>query len=382
MEAAVHIGVRRHWAVDGGRHRLLVQHPRLVDRVLRELALGRGGVVTAEEIRRAGISRGRGRTLLRPGGDWVALRRGVYAHRVVVEHCAGDLRARHALATAAALAMAGPVRFAAGASAACVLGLETLGEAPERVTLSSPRPDLGAGPRGHGFRDGRGRSLVSHVPPEQLVCVSGLTCTGPARTAVDLTRSSALAAGVVAVDSAARQFGTPTDELWEVAALQTGWPFARRTERALGLTDARSESVLETLGRLSLRFTSLPPALSQVWLGETFPEVRVDLLIPGLGVVGEGDGRLKYTDPRALWEEKKRQERVEELGFVVVRFDWQEATMHPRRLAKRFEAAVDRARPGGSGRMFPDPDWWTAHRHASWHRARHQGAWWLDGVPC
>ena len=141
--------------------------------------------------------------------------------------------------------------------------------------------------------------------------------------------------------------------------------------------DARSESVLETMGRLALRHAELPAAVSQAWVGESCAELRVDLLVPQVWVVGEGDGRLKYANARVLWEEKKRQERLEDLGFTVVRFDWAEATRRPRRLAERFEAAARRARPG-VGRVFADPPWWTAQRREEWARSQHLTPWWLD----
>lgn len=345
---------------------------------LRESALRQGGVFTAEDVRRTGCSRGRARTLL-ANGDWVPLRRGVYAEWVVVASCAEDPGARHALATAAALAVTTEERFAAGHSAACVTGLETLGVVPERVTLSAARLDEGAGTVGHGFRAAAARTLVAYAPPEQRESVFGLDCTVVARTAVDLARTYELRAGVVALDSAARQFGTSADDLRAVAALQVGWPYARRTAAALDLMDERTESVLETLGRLSLRFTRLPTPRTQVWIGEHCAEVRADFWIPGTWVLGEGDGRLKYTTPEALWEEKLRQERAEVLGFQMVRFNWTEAYFRPQRLGERFVAAVARDRPG-IGRVFPDPTWWLVQRRAGWDQSRHTAPWWLRGL--
>jgi len=339
-------------------------------------------VFTPEGVRRAGYSRGRARTLL-ANGDWVPLGRGVYADRIVVDGCAEDPRARHALATAAALAATTEDRFAAGPSAACVLGLETLGGVPDRVTLSSARLDESArtpGSAGHGFRATVARTLVSHVPPEQRTSLLGMSCTAVDRTAVDLARTTGdLRAAVVALDSAARQFGTGTDDLRAVAALQAGWPYARRAATALDLMDERTESVLETLGRLSLRFTHLPTPQTQVWIGEHRAEMRADFWIPGTRVLGEGDGKLKYATPEVLWEEKQRQERAEALGYQMVRFGWTEAYVRPQQLSERFVAAVARDRPG-IGRVFPDPAWWLAQRRAGWDRSGDTEPWWLSGL--
>lgn len=345
---------------------------------LREAARRRGGVFTVADARRAGFSRARLRTAV-GRGDWMVLRRGVLAERTVVAHCAEDPSARHALLTAADLAAVDGGRVAVGPSAACVLGLETLGAGPDRVSLSASRRDESNPGGGHGFRSSRTRTLVSYLPPEHRTSVYDLGCTTVVRTVVDLARTGPAAAAVVAMDAAARQFGTTTERLREVSAFQAGWPYARRIDRAIAQVDERSESVLETLGRLSLQHADLPAPVVQAWIGESRAEVRVDLLVPGLWVVGEGDGRLKYTDPRALWEEKKRQERVEDLGFTVVRFDWDDATRRPRRLAERFEAAARRARPG-VGRVFPDPSWWLDRRRAAWERARRHQPWWLPDL--
>lgn len=342
---------------------------------LREQSFRQGGVFTAADARTAGYSPAQARTLI-ANGDWVRMRRNVFVERPVMAACSHSPQARHALRTAAALVLTAGSRFAAGASAGCVWDLETLGDPPEKVCLGTALADDGSRPASHGFRRGAARTLISQVPVDQRVSVFGLACTSAARTAVDLARSSPFAAGVVALDSVARQYGTTEAELREVAALQAGWPYARRTLGALDCMDERTESVLETLGRLSLRYTSLPRPLCQAWLGENCAEVRVDLFIPAARLVGEGDGRLKYTEPKALWKEKKRQERLENLGFEVVRFDWDEAFRGPRRLAQRFEAAAARAR-SGPGRVFPDPAWWQMTRRAVRDPSGHTIPWWL-----
>jgi hypothetical protein len=57
--------------------------------------------------------------------------------------------------------------------------------------------------------------------------------------------------------------------------------------------------------------------------------------------VGEANGRVKYTDPygppeRALVEEKARQLRLEEAGFVVVRWSGSEIQRDPDRVIDRI----------------------------------------------
>ena len=44
----------------------------------------------------------------------------------------------------------------------------------------------------------------------------------------------------------------------------------------------------------------------------------------GANVVVEFDGKVKYAagDPEVLWDEKRREDRLRRLGYVVVRITW------------------------------------------------------------
>ena len=58
------------------------------------------------------------------------------------------------------------------------------------------------------------------------------------------------------------------------------------------------------------------------------------------------DGRVKYTDPRrqgdTLWREKRRQEAIEDEGWIIVRITWAELD-DPARLWARIRAAMNRS---------------------------------------
>jgi very-short-patch-repair endonuclease len=63
----------------------------------------------------------------------------------------------------------------------------------------------------------------------------------------------------------------------------------------------------------------------QVWLADDAGTIgRVDFLWRVPRVIGEADGRVRYRD-NELWREKLRQERLEEAGFVVLRWTWAQA---------------------------------------------------------
>ena len=61
--------------------------------------------------------------------------------------------------------------------------------------------------------------------------------------------------------------------------------------------------------------------------------------------MGEADGARKYDGraPDALLAEKRRQERLEELGFIVVRWGWDDAVRRPEATADRIRRAIARA---------------------------------------
>ncbi len=142
------------------------------------------------------------------------------------------------------------------------------------------------------------------------------------------------------------------------------WPGLPWAAATVALADGRSESPLESLSRVRLRQAELPSAqlqgnvhdLNGVWLA------RVDFLWDEYGVVGEADGALKYdgTDHRILLEEKRRQERIEQTGLIVVR--WDHSDLHRMtQLADRLRRAFVR----GSRRPAEERRWLLPAEHAA-----------------
>ena len=93
------------------------------------------------------------------------------------------------------------------------------------------------------------------------------------------------------------------------------------------------------------------PECNRWVVGEGRNGVRSDFVWLAYRVVGEADGRVKYTDPRdpaeALVKEKARQLRIEELGFVVVRWTGAEVLHRPDVVIARIaRQTVARGTPG------------------------------------
>lgn len=112
------------------------------------------------------------------------------------------------------------------------------------------------------------------------------------------------------------------DDLEVAVAASPSWGL-RSVRSCLPFLDARVETALESLswGRFVDAGIALPEP--QAWLqGSSGRWWRVDFWWPELGVIGEADGMLKYTDPQVLTQEKARQLDLEGPGRSVFRWGW------------------------------------------------------------
>ena len=91
----------------------------------------------------------------------------------------------------------------------------------------------------------------------------------------------------------------------------------------------------------------LPPPELQVTLARDDwgnPRIIVDFYWPEFKVVGEADGLLKYADNEGLTlrNEKLRQEEIEAMGYIVVRWTWDDIWRRPEWVAMRIRNAMAR----------------------------------------
>ncbi|MFW5472506.1 hypothetical protein ACOCJ5_04280 [Knoellia sp. CPCC 206450] len=68
---------------------------------------------------------------------------------------------------------------------------------------------------------------------------------------------------------------------------------------------------------------------------------RVDFLVEGTSVIVEFDGRVKFAagDPAVLWAEKRREDELRALGYVVVRITWADLQV-PGQVAAKVRRAL------------------------------------------
>lgn len=306
-----------HGSGRGGPHAPAGTETPRVHPLLELSARRRGGVFTVDDARRAGYGPDDVRSAVRTRA-WHRLRRGVYVPTAQWLALAEDLRARHLLLCAAALAVLDPGPVLSHASAARYHHLVLPRGTDDDVRLTHTGE----------WRCGRGyRIAAAALPAEDLVDAGPFRVTSAARTLVDCARDWPLVDAVVAMDAAVQDRRVGRAALEAAVLRQTHWVGIGVAARALGLADGRAESPLETRGRLALLEAGLPRPELQVELhGAGGFLGRVDAWYDEAAVAVEFDGRVKYAAPRdgrapeaVLWEEKRREDRIRDHGVRVVR---------------------------------------------------------------
>jgi hypothetical protein len=264
-------------------------------------------------------------------GRLYSVRRGYLARPVA------DPVARHLLAATAAAHAAtdGAVSHRSGL---LVHELPLVGARPPQPEVTVPPRQLGHLAGAHLYR--------ATLPSDAVTTVRGARVTSVARTLIDVARHRPVPTAVAAIDAALNRGLVSEPELIEVVLTCWYWPRIRRAIRALRLVDGRAESPLESVSRLAMLWLRLPaPDLQARFVDSTGRFLaRTDFHWPQFGVVGEADGAMKYTAREVLMAEKRRQEALEDLGLIVVRWGWDDVTRRPRHLAARIEAAFERGR--------------------------------------
>ncbi|WP_433664943.1 hypothetical protein ACQPW1_23960 [Nocardia sp. CA-128927] len=186
----------------------------------------------------------------------------------------------------------------------------------------------------------------------ELTIVDGLRVLSPARTVVDLARTSPFEEAVVVGDAAMREYRLTTNDLLESLEHWPRRPGAAKARRAIVFMDARSESPGESRSRVRMHLAGLPkPELQHVVTDvQANFLARVDFALPEFGIVGEFDGRAKYgrllrpdtTPAQAVYEEKLREDALRAQDLQVLRWTLPDLDhFHP--TATRWRNAITRA---------------------------------------
>lgn len=158
-------------------------------------------------------------------------------------------------------------------------------------------------------------------------CTAVPTLWGPAepiaQALVQHCLDNGIAQGVVSADHALHEGKLTIEELEDAVARTVHWPRSGRARSMLTFVNAAHESPGESLTYIagaSHGIELVPQVVIHDQQGVFV--ARVDFLVKGTKVVVEFDGKLKYVDQDVLFLEKKREDRLRALGYVVVRITW------------------------------------------------------------
>jgi hypothetical protein len=316
-------------------------------------------VQTTAELRSAGLSSRQIGRLVRQGALRPLLT-GVYASEAATAAVIGEARddrarkaGEHLLQVAAGIAVTGSRSAGSHHSAARVYGLGVLGrDRPPLIQVTRAPGD----PGGRTGRPGV-RVHIAALPADHVVSIRGVPLTSVPRTVIDLARLLPFAEGVAVADSALHAGLTSKSALSAVISGCPRWPGLQRAREVTAFGDSRSESVLESLGRVAFHQFGLPPPDLQVWVGDDEEVVgRVDFLWRRYRTIGEADGALKYETPARARAQLERDARLRAAGYEVVHFTWPEITRVPAQVVESLRVAFRRgAPPAPPGSPGPAP---------------------------
>ncbi|HSF97211.1 MAG TPA: hypothetical protein VLA55_00860 [Ornithinibacter sp.] len=306
-----------------------------VDPALRALAAGQRGMFTVAQARSLAVSPlvlerlVRERHLLHPG-------RGLYA---VTEDVDQRPEAWHRHLSAGAHLLYDDASLTSG-SAALAHDLPVWGVDLHRPDLHRPVD------RAVGVKAFRVRPRPTD-PRRPLPVSTDLGATDDVATAlVQLALDHGPVAGSVSADHALHVGKVTVDQLTTAATLVSSWPGSSRVRAMLAFVDGRSESVGETRCRIELMAHGIQ-LTPQMPIHEANGSLvgRVDFLVEGRMVIVEFDGKVKYADGDAnvLWDEKRREDRLRALGYIVVRITWADLERPGAAIAKVRRALAEAA---------------------------------------
>ena len=224
----------------------------------------------------------------------------------------------------------------AGRSAAAVLGAKWIDSEPVELLHDnrSPVPGITV----HGDR----------YAPDEVVEVAGIPTSTPARTALDLGCWHPLNVSVAILDSLSRATGLDPAEVAQLADRSPRRRGIRTARQALALCDGGAQSPKETWLRLILIEAGLPRPQTQIPVSDGYGKVfaYLDLGWPDIRVAVEYDGEQHRTDRQQYVWDLRRQERLERLGWIVVRVV---GGGRPEDVLRRVRAAIARRASHQSG---------------------------------
>ena len=168
------------------------------------------------------------------------------------------------------------------------------------------------------------------LAPEQITDVDGIPVTTALKTVADVILRATRYDSVAVLDSALNRKAITDDEFARIPTLIRGRRGAVEARSRLAEADGRAGSPLET--RVRLRCVDGRVAPDEVGYlvrdddGDILAEADMAWLKARL--IAEADGAGPHRSPAALFEDRRRQNRLVKAGWLVLRFTWAD-TLRP-----------------------------------------------------
>ncbi|KQZ10919.1 hypothetical protein ASD23_01870 [Agromyces sp. Root1464] len=307
--------------VSARRQPVAVRDHRAMDERIELAAAVGGGLIRAHDLRELGVHPSAVQRL-EQRGLLVRVRSGVYAKHDEWQALTPDDRYRRLI-----VATAGAARHPLVVShraAAAMHRLPMVGRTPALVETAAQH-------RGGGRR-------TAHVaarragPVPTVETIDGVACTSLLRTLVDVAVSEPLVRSVPMLDAGLTRPGVTRSalqlELEHVAPVRG----RAKAAQAIGFADEHSGSPGESVSRVRIHELGfVAPELQVRFDGIRGSFALVDFYWRGIRLIGEFDGRLKYSRSRSVsgldpaqvvYEEKLREDELRRRGERMARWGW------------------------------------------------------------
>ena len=210
-----------------------------------------------------------------------------------------------------------------------------------------------------GLRCARRPGVRTHsadLPDEELCEIGGLLAVSAARAFVDVARSEPLVEAVAFGDAVLRSGAGSPDQLLAALDRAGGLRHVRRAREVVPHLEPRSESLMESRFRMRLVLGGVPRPDAQLDVYDDGGHVgRADLHLDG--VLLEYDGREARLDRTVFVHERRRQNRMADLGCEIRRFTSADYYRRPAAVVcAEVLRAVEVARGRDRSRLRRGPD--------------------------
>ncbi|MFI7433495.1 type IV toxin-antitoxin system AbiEi family antitoxin domain-containing protein [Micromonospora haikouensis] len=316
--------------------------------LIHQVAARQDGMITLAQAQAAGLSRDQVRQLWR-SGRWTRLARGCFAPAFSPSGPGGPAFGLSGLSgpvslgdsgglgvgpggpvptrarVRAAVASLGPGAFAVLDTALelhGIAGLRRSSTVHVSVPVDRPRPQRDSDP-----------ALTVHqltTAPGDIVRVAGIPVTSVLRTVTDVILRQDRYPAVSVLDSALNRGVLTPGDLFTAGVLIRGRRGAVAARGYLREADGRAQSPLETRSRLRCVDGGVPPDTLQLQVRDEDGHLLGvgDLGWRAARLIAEADGAGPHSSPEALLADRRRQNRLVNAGWRVLRFTWSD-TLNP-----------------------------------------------------